>query len=809
MKLRYFLAFIFIFALSFINVQEVNAEIIYKEDGKDIRIECDGNEDNVLDKDKLQELFANNQNEDGDRGTIYISKDVKLPDDSSGLFSNCTYNLVFEKSIDTSNVTNMSSMFLNIYQGANNTNLFSIKGLEYFNTSNVTDMSCMFQTCFVKDINVANWDVSKVKDMSNMFSEAMFMNPDVSNWNVKNVESFASMFFTAVSAKPDISKWQFKDNIEGGSFDVFLHLTSVEALDVRNWGFLSQLEESLGFFGADRNLREFILPSVKYSDNLEGSLIQPTTSLINMNPTYEIVSFVRKVGEAKPQMFKGPLTEPNAIAKYYTPLVIDWKDKLKYYTDLKFEDGEYGKFEKKVPDYKILSSMRNEQFVPPENPGDNSWKDDQRVYFSFQQMLNYKDGILGATKAEDKLDYVIKIPQVKINDDAQEMAHVGWIKDFTKYEDGKRKIEIDGKTQRLFNLDLKDYDKSVEENKDISFKAAYKIKATFENKSDDIDYIKVFFNANGGNFKDGSSSKEVWVLKDFAKLSDVERLFEKPKKMENQSIGWSESPNGSILDRNRAFSDKDSNKSFYAIYSETPSFFKILTSTAYGSYIKGYTDNNFAPKKTIKRSEIAQIFYNSLKRDGLSFNADKIYYTDINKNSWYYEAVVTDSAVNVFLGYTDKTFRPDGQITRAEFIATVRRFKNIPEKDGNNMNLRKNHWAIKEVQAAYEKGWLEIYKNNIKFKEDEPITREEVVAILNKAFNRPIDSSYIDKHINSLKTFNDISKDMWSYYDIICASNTYLYYDNWTNHALVDSEDLNNVKWFKPIDFKFIQAKFK
>ena len=109
------------------------------------------------------------------------------------------------------------------------------------------------------------------------------------------------------------------------------------------------------------------------------------------------------------------------------------------------------------------------------------------------------------------------------------------------------------------------------------------------------------------------------------------------------------------------------------------------------------------------------------------------------------------------------------------------------------MNLRDGHWAMSEIEAAYNEGWLKIYTDGLAtYKGDEFIPREEVAAVSNKAFNRVLDKTYIINNDKNLITYKDVKKDMWSYEDILCASNTFLY-----------KKDLYRAHWIKEDNNQF------
>ena len=196
-------------------------------------------------------------------------------------------------------------------------------------------------------------------------------------------------------------------------------------------------------------------------------------------------------------------------------------------------------------------------------------------------------------------------------------------------------------------------------------------------------------------------------------------------------------------------------------------------------FMQGF-EGKFRPHDGLTRAEAAQILANALKQDGYNYNpAYPINYKDV-KQKWYTEAIVITTQANVFKGYDDGYFRPEEKISRAEWIATLKRFQQLQDVDGNRMGLKENHWATREVEAAYEEGWLQIYTNgNAKFDANEPITREEVAAVSNRAFGRLVDKTYIMRNDKSVINYKDINPSMWSYADILCASNSFIRDENY------------------------------
>ena len=220
----------------------------------------------------------------------------------------------------------------------------------------------------------------------------------------------------------------------------------------------------------------------------------------------------------------------------------------------------------------------------------------------------------------------------------------------------------------------------------------------------------------------------------------------------------------------------------------------------FSQYVIGNEDHMFMPNKGITRAKIAQIFARALGYDGYQRNGEYNPYSDLNTNAWYYDAVITTTEAGLFRGTDNGTFELNREITKAELIATIARFQELGIKDGNTMNMRPDHWALGEVEAAYQEGWLDIYtKGLVNFDADMVITRAEVVAIFNRAFGRIADIAYIDANADRLTTFKDVNKSDWFYYDVITAANTYANYGKeWLHDSdSFDNEftNLDDIKW--------------
>ncbi|NBC71902.1 InlB B-repeat-containing protein [Paenibacillus sacheonensis] len=85
--------------------------------------------------------------------------------------------------------------------------------------------------------------------------------------------------------------------------------------------------------------------------------------------------------------------------------------------------------------------------------------------------------------------------------------------------------------------------------------------------------------------------------------------------------------------------------------------------------VTGYEDGTFKPDKTVTRAEFAVMLMNALKTQGAGA---ALTFTDAAKiGSWSQKAVAQAVQAGIIHGYEDGTFRPAGEITRAEMASMI------------------------------------------------------------------------------------------------------------------------------------------
>lgn len=153
-------------------------------------------------------------------------------------------------------------------------------------------------------------------------------------------------------------------------------------------------------------------------------------------------------------------------------------------------------------------------------------------------------------------------------------------------------------------------------------------------------------------------------------------------------------------------------------------------------YMVGKTEDMFMPNDKLTRGEMATI----LSRLVEPSQVGNVSFKDIAGDEWYAQNILTMANKGLLSGYEDGTFKPKGNITRAETIVILARMEKenntyvAPEnvaqilsryKDANKVPA----WAQEEIAWAIEKGLIKGDTNN-NLNMQSNITRAETAVIL-------------------------------------------------------------------------------
>lgn len=192
------------------------------------------------------------------------------------------------------------------------------------------------------------------------------------------------------------------------------------------------------------------------------------------------------------------------------------------------------------------------------------------------------------------------------------------------------------------------------------------------------------------------------------------------------------------------------------------------------AYIIGYPDGLVHPEANINRAEVASIFFRLLKDNVRMANMTKSSsFSDAKPADWYCTAVSTMAALGVVKGYPNGSFGPNAQITRAEFAAIAARFDNHAADRTADFSDISGHWAAFEICRAAELGWINGYPDGT-FKPDQPITRAEAMAIVNRVLKRN-PKTPADLLHGMILWPDNLDTTKWYYLDVQEATNSHDY----------------------------------
>lgn len=198
-------------------------------------------------------------------------------DDTSNSTSIC--NVIGLENLDTSQVTDMSSMF------AGCSDLTSLD-LSSFDTSQVTNMSSMFADCVgLTSLNVSSFDTSQVTNMSSMFVRCSGLTSlDLSNFDTSQVTNMGDMF-SGCSGLTSLNVSNFDTSQTTNLSWMFYGCSGLTSLNVSNFS-TSQVTSMASMFAGCSELTNLDLSNFDISQVLwMDSMFEDCEKLTNLNIT--------------------------------------------------------------------------------------------------------------------------------------------------------------------------------------------------------------------------------------------------------------------------------------------------------------------------------------------------------------------------------------------------------------------------------------------------------------------------------------------------------------------------------------------
>ncbi|MGO4108140.1 Ig-like domain-containing protein [Paenibacillus sp. YAF4_2] len=139
--------------------------------------------------------------------------------------------------------------------------------------------------------------------------------------------------------------------------------------------------------------------------------------------------------------------------------------------------------------------------------------------------------------------------------------------------------------------------------------------------------------------------------------------------------------------------------------------------------ITGYGDGSFRPNAIITRAEFATIVSRTfgLVNTGAEFSD--------TAGHWASQQIEALASAGVLTGYTDGTFRPNQEITRAEIVTILSRLMDYKAPTTSTFNDVEGNWASQQIEAFASAG-IVTGKSESEFAPNDSATRAESITIL-------------------------------------------------------------------------------
>lgn len=146
--------------------------------------------------------------------------------------------------------------------------------------------------------------------------------------------------------------------------------------------------------------------------------------------------------------------------------------------------------------------------------------------------------------------------------------------------------------------------------------------------------------------------------------------------------------------------------------------------------VGGYPDQTFKPERQVTRAEFMVMMAKALKGQA---GSEKLSFKDSSSiGSWALEAIQWAVSEGIVKGYQDGTFKPNESVNRAEMAVMIARYLGLTQPGaGTDFRDQQNipAWAEKEIAAAAEAGIVNGRSGN-RFAPQESATRAEAVMMI-------------------------------------------------------------------------------
>lgn len=152
--------------------------------------------------------------------------------------------------------------------------------------------------------------------------------------------------------------------------------------------------------------------------------------------------------------------------------------------------------------------------------------------------------------------------------------------------------------------------------------------------------------------------------------------------------------------------------------------------------IGGYGNGLFGPNDFVTRAQVAAMLNRALS---LSYNVEKPQFSDVQAGYWAYADIVAAKGAGIVAGYPDGTFRPEQYVTRAEMAAILDRAFNLPYPAAGltfkDLGQTGFAWADASIITLAGNGIAGGYQGGL-FRPERSVTRAEFAVFLSRILNQ-------------------------------------------------------------------------
>lgn len=161
-----------------------------------------------------------------------------------------------------------------------------------------------------------------------------------------------------------------------------------------------------------------------------------------------------------------------------------------------------------------------------------------------------------------------------------------------------------------------------------------------------------------------------------------------------------------------------------------PEYKEAINALADAGILNGYENGTFKPENKVTRGEVAKVI--TLIRH--LEEGTKTPFKDVKDGYWSTQYINSLYAAKLVNGYEDGTFKPEGNVTRAEFAKLVVDAYGLTLTNSATpfTDVKAGNWATPYIQTAYANGLIKGVTAS-KFDPSAPIKRGDLAILLHRA----------------------------------------------------------------------------